>query len=278
MSVSTPATSISQLTTNSVTGKSDTFQDLPILRRSIRLNIFELENSDKQIINELVYRFCRVLTRKENFGVDCRVLIIDTIGAINPIRLGSILKRDSARLSKIHVVRQCKINSTFLTLDAYITKEAIVKQPKLIVIYHDEYLISKTLKLLEKFIPNSKSQVVLVIPKLSRSDRDVLHLMPNNQILRCDFVVDRGQIGPAPPNTTNDSYQEYLNQVYFTRNSQNKKLEERIEGCLRDEGLHLKNPARSWPRPSLDTIESSVPPKKIKTDHPHDTKTNSKAD
>jgi hypothetical protein len=265
MSLLTPATSISQLTTNSTTGKSDTFQDLPIISRSIKLNIFELENSDKQIINELVYRFCRILTRKRNFDSECRVLVIDAIGSINPIRLGSILKRDSARLRKIRVVRQCKINSTFLTLDTYINKDGLSKQPKLIVIYHDEYLISKTLKLLEKFLPNSKSQIVLVIPKLGRSDRDILHLMPNNQLLRCDFIVDRREIGPAPPDATNDSYQKYLNQVYFQRYTKNKSLPERIEGLLTEEGLHLSIPIRtSIPRTSLDTVDFAVPNKKIK--------------
>jgi hypothetical protein len=272
MSLLTASTSISQLTTNSVTGKSDTFQDLPIITRTIKLNIFELDNSDKQIINELVYRFCRILTRKKNLNSECRVLIIDTIGSINPIRLGSILKQDSARLRKINVVRQCKINSTFLTLDAYINKDALMKQPKLIVIYHDEYLVSKTLKLLEKFLPNSKSQVVLVIPKLSRPDRDVLNLMPNNQILRCDFVVDRKEIGPAPLDSKNDTYQRHLNQVYFQRFCKNKCLIERMEGLLTEEGLHLSLPpkALNQTRASLDTVDCALPTKRLKVEQRHD--------
>lgn len=269
MSLLTPATSISQLTTNSVTGRSDTFQDLPIISRDVKLNIFELENSDKQIINELVYRFCRILTRKKNFNSECRVLIIDTIGSINPIRLGSILKQNSGRLRKIHIARQCKINSTYLTLDAYINRDALMRQPKLIVVYHDEYLIAKTLKLFERFLPNTKSQVVLVIPKLSRPDRDVLNLMPNNQILRCDFVVDRKDIGPAPPDATNDSYQRYLNQVCFQRYSKNKSQPERMEGYLTEEGLHLSIPVKAPipTRASVDTVDFAMPVKRIKVEH-----------
>lgn len=247
MSLATPATSVTQMTTNSVTGRSDTFQDLPLISRQVKLNIMELEHSDKQIINELVYRFCRILTRKRTSDVECRVLIIDFIGAVNPIRLGIILKRDSSRLRKVRIIRQCKINSTFLTLNAYINRDVHMMQPKLIVIYQDEFFITKTLKLLEKFLPNSKSQVVLVVPKLNRSERDVLHLMPNNQILRCDFVVSRNEIGPAPPDYASASYQKYLNQVYFSRFTKNKNIPDRVEGLLTDEGLHLTIPMRPPP-------------------------------
>ena len=259
----------SQATTCSVNGKSEIFQDLPIFSRLVRLNILELKHSDKQIINELVYRCCRILTRKKTSDQNCRVQIIDTIGSMNPIRLATVLKRESARLRQIQVSRHCKINPTYITLCAHLKKDTVQNQPKLFVIYHDEFFIMKTLNLLKEFLPNSRSQVILVLPELNRQAHDVLNVMPSNQILKCDFAVERKEIGPAPPGFASDSYQRHLNQVHFSRSGKNNNLPKDIDGELREDGLHLHviAPARaSLPsKTSFDTTDGPQPNKRFKT-------------
>lgn len=237
----------------SLKNKSDIFQDLPLIERVARLHVIELKQSDKQITNELVYRWCRVLTREPKRSLDrlagpsdsaikdCRrVLIIDLIGAINLVRLATVLKRDERRMRYIGIARGCKINSTYVTLSSYIGKQTnLATSIKLIVIYHDEFYILKTLTLLKDCLQTLKCQVLLVVPGLDRRESDLLNLTSNFQIIRCDFCVSRRDIGPAPPATTNDSYQTHLNQVSFHRKHKNKDLPGTVYGELREDGLHL---------------------------------------
>lgn len=233
--------------------KNDIFQDLPLIDRNTRLSVIELRHSDKQIVNELVYRWCRILTREPKHTPDglppglsehaaCedsrRVLIIDMITAINLIRLKTVLKKDEKRMRMIGMARSCKINSTFVTLNAHLKCQSILSSSlKLIVIYQDEFFILKTLKLLGECLKNTKSQILLVVPKLDRQEHDVLNLTSNYQQLRCDFCVKRSDIGPAPPTGNNDSYQTCLNEVYFQRTHSSKALPERVKAELRDSGL-----------------------------------------
>lgn len=233
--------------------KSDVFQDLPLIDRTARLNVMELRNSDSQIINELVYRWCRVLTRESKTSLDRlsgpsdsaikdlrKVLIIDTIGTLNSIRLATILKRDEKRMRYIGIARGCKINSTYVTLSSYIGKQmSITSSIKLIVIYHDEFYILKTLTLLKDCLQNLKCQVLLVVPRLDRREQDVLNLTSNFQTIKCEFCVNRRDIGPAPPATISDSYQKHLNQIQFSRIHGNKALPGTVYGELREDGLHL---------------------------------------
>lgn len=227
------------------TKMSDIFQDLPLVDRNARLNVIELRNSDKQIINELLYRWCRILTRdsKKNLDTDqdChKILILDFIASINPVRLAEVLKRDTRRLRLIKIARGCKINSTFVTLTSYLNRHTnLAGSLKLIVIYQDEFFISKTLNLLNECILLMKCQVLLVIPRLDRQEKDILSLVSNHQILRCNFSVSRRDIKPAPPGPLNDSYQTYLNQVYFQRHHPIKTLPDKVYGELREDGLYF---------------------------------------
>lgn len=235
------------------------FQDLPLIDRNTRLSVIELQSSDKQIVNELVYRFCRVLTRPpksvptdgfESQLTDSqvrdmrKVLIFDMIGSMNPIRFATVMKRDSKRMQLVGICRTCKINSSFVTLQAHLGKPSLLPTTlKLVVIYQDEFYIDKTIKILHKLLNSTNTQVLFVIPKLNRSERDSLGLAYNSyQILRCDFKVNRFDIGPAPPvDSTSNSYQSYLNEVYFRRvYSHEKHLPDRVEGELGDALLTLK--------------------------------------
>lgn len=267
MSIAT--TNTSHLTTSSATSKTGgIFQDKPVLSLAVRLNVIELKDSDKQIVNELVYRWCRILTRNKG-SLECQVLILDTIGSINPIRLATILKRDTVRMRMVSVTRQCKINSTYVTLRSHIKRDNLSNPPKLFVIFHDEFFIIRTLNLLKEFLQNNKSQVLLVVPKMDRQERDVLNLVSANQILKCDFCVNKRDFGPAPPESTNDSYQVYLNQIYIQKLI-NRNGPERVTGELREDGLHLHNtaPKSSLPlKASSDTVDGLLPTnKRIKTE------------
>lgn len=249
----------------SVTTKNEVFQDLPVLTRNVRLNVMELEHSDKQIVNELVYRWCRILTRRK--APQSRILIIDMVGSINPIRLATILKRDDDRMRLVNVVRQCKINATYVTISAHINRETQLNALKLLVIYIDEFFIVKTLDLIKKILNNAKCQVLLVVPKLDRQARDILDLIATNQIIKCDFVVDRRDIGPAPPGMVNESYARYLNQIYIQRLIVNHKLPDRVEGELREDGLHLAVNSQTTPKLSIQRQDQKVFVKRIKTEN-----------
>lgn len=233
--------------------KTVIFQDLPLVDRNVRLNVVELRNSDKQIVNELVYRWCRILTRNTKKSLDisigptdtvneeCRkILIIDFIAAINPVRLAEVLKRDTRRMRLISIVRGCKINSTYVTLSSYLNRHTNISGTlKLIVIYQDEFFILKTLDLLKECILLLKCRVLLVIPRLDRSERDILNLISNHQILSCNFCTSRRDIKPAPPGMLNESYQSYLNQIYFHRSKSDEGLPENVYGELKEDGLYL---------------------------------------
>lgn len=217
------------------------FQDLPLLSRNVRLNVIELESSDKQITNELVYRWCRILTRNSG-STERKVLIIDMLASISLVRMATVLKRGDRRMRMIGILRGCKINSTFVTLNSYIGRHVQSTDLKLVVIYQAEFFILRTLTLLKDFLQATKCQVLLVVPKLDRREKDVLNLTANNQIIKCDFCVKRREIAPAPPETTSDSYQAYLNQIYFKCQRHPKdKAQEMIYGELREDGLYLNN-------------------------------------
>lgn len=234
--------------------KNEIFQDLPLIDRSARLTVIELRYSDKQIVNELVYRWCKILTRepKRIEGVSqsasehmpCessrRVLILDMIASINFIRLKTVLKRSDRRMRMIGLARSCKINSTFITLNAQLKGLAPQSSSlKLIVIYQDEFFILKTLKLLRDCLQNTKCQFLLVVPKLDRQESDVLNLTSNYQLLKCDFCIRRSEIKPAPPSRDNELYQASLNEVYFQRLHPSKILPDRVKGELKESGLFL---------------------------------------
>lgn len=221
--------------------------------RHTKLTVVELRNSDKQVVNELVYRWCRILTRHPKSRLDKlagpsdtsvqnlrKVLIMDMVGAINPIRLASILKSDERRMSSIGLVRGCKINNTFVTLNSYLTRNMNTPHLKLVVIYQDEFYIVKTLELLKDYLKKTKCHVLLVVPRLDRQEVDILNLTSNCQIVRADFCVSRREIGPAPPEANSDSYQSYLNQIFFQIY---KSSSDKIYGDLREDGLHL-NPMK----------------------------------
>lgn len=230
--------------------KSGIFHDPPLIDRTTRLNVIELKHSDLQITNELVYRWCRILTREPKNSLDklagpsdsvvkdCqKVLIIDLIGAINLVRLATVLKRNERRMRYIGIARGCKINSTYVTLSSYIGKQMNPSSSiKLVVIYHDEFYILKTLTLLKDCLQTLKCQVLLIVPRLDRREHDVLNLTSNFQMIRCDFCTNRRDIGPAPPETTIDSYQKHLNQVFFQKSHHNPKT---VNGELREDGLHF---------------------------------------
>lgn len=233
--------------------KNEIFQDPPLIDRSIRLSVIETRNSDKQIINELVYRWCRIITRVSLRTLNKiasgpsdsalkdqrRVLIVDLVGFMSPVRLATVLKRDERRLQMLGTIRSCKINSTYVTLHTYLSRQETTNALKLVVIYQDEFFILKTLTLLKDFLQFSKAHVLLVVPRLDRQEQDFMSLISNYQILRCGFCVNRRDIGPAPPDATNDSYQSYLNQIYFQRYASKKGLPDRVQGELMEDGLYL---------------------------------------
>lgn len=197
--------------------------------------MIELKHSDKQIVNELVYRWCRILTRSK-FGSK-KVLIMDMIGAVSLTRLAVVLKEDEKRMFMIDTIRQCKINSTFITMNSYFGPNSLLpKSVKLIVIYQDEFYINKTLELLQQFLPKNNHKVLLVVPGLNRSERDLLNLSPANQILKCGFQINRRDIGPALAQN-DESYQKSLNKVYFRRELRNKASPEVVHGQLTEDGL-----------------------------------------
>lgn len=252
---SAQSTNAPSTTSTSIYGKEkgDTFQDTPIVDRSIRLTVIESKNSDKQVINELVYRWCRIITRVSLKNLNKitpgpsdsalkdfrRVLIVDLVGYMSSVRLATVLKRDERRLQMLGTVRGCKINSTYVTLSTYLNRQAVLNGLKLVVIYQDEFFILRTLTLLKDFLQFGKCQVLFVVPRLNRQEQDFLSLTSNHQILKCDFVVNRREIGPAPPGTTNDTYQSYLNQVYFLRCTPKKGLPDKMYGELKEDGLYL---------------------------------------
>lgn len=255
----TQSTSVSTATTI----RSGVFTDLPLINRFHRLNIIELNQSDKQIVNELVYRWCRILTRNWKTLNNNQVLIIDMIGSVNFIRLATILKRERGRMKLIKITSQSKINPTFVTLTSYLRRDAFSGSPKLVVIYHDEYFIIKTMEFLNDFLKTSSSQVLLVVPRLDRQERDILSVLHSYQILKCDFRLNRREIRPAPPETSNDSYHSLLNQVTFMgSHSTSTNLPEKVHGELREDGLHLHISQQKLP-PKLpigkDTIDGSDP-------------------
>lgn len=251
-------------TTSSVAAarRHEVFQDLPLLEKSTRLTVMELKNCDKQIVNELVYRWCRILTRPlknkqmeslpgsmmtidnstqgyQRSAYPKKVLIIDLIGAFNPIRLGSILRRDEKRLRMISLVRGCKINSTYVTISSYLAKVPREDNSlKLVVIYQDEFFIYKTLEVLENFVRTTKCQTLLIVPRLGRREQDMLNLVSRNQLLRCDFTGDETQ----------------MNHVYFHRHHPNKSIPDKVTGELKEDGMHLHAPQ-----------ETLNPAKKIKS-------------
>lgn len=217
------------------------FQDLPLLDKSLRLTVMELRHSEKQIVNELIYRWCRVITRAPRGSSEPRhrILIIDMTGSVNPIRLATVMKRDEHRMSMVALVRGCKINSTYVTIKSYLGNNA--PNPfKLVVIYQDEFLILKTLSLLKESLRlYSSCQFVLVVPRLDRQEHDVLNLTSNYQVLRADFCVNRREIKPAPPEQISETYQEYLNEVCFNRWPSIKTLPDRVNARLIEDGLYL---------------------------------------
>lgn len=253
--------------------KQDIFQDLPLLDKHTRLTVIELKQSDKQIVNELVYRWCRVITRSSRKSLELlisqpadaslkdfrKVLIIDMVGSINPIRLATVMKRDEGRMRMIGIARGCKINSTYVTLNSYLGQPmSLSNSLKLVVVYHDEFFISRTLTLLKNCLKTIKCQVLLVAPRLDRPELDLLSLISNYQLLKCDFCVNRRDIGPAPPESTSDSYQSYLNQFYFQRSPPNKALPDKVLGELREDGLHLDATKQLLPPPRPQEKGSSL--------------------
>lgn len=272
---------LSTTTQGSTTGDRVTiFQDLPLADRATRLTVMEMRNSDLQIINELVYRWCRILTRISKKSIDQssipsdtaleqyrKVLILDMIGSINMIRLATVLKRDERRMRMIGISKGCRINSTFATINSYIGRQAhIPPLLRLLVIYQDEFFIIKTFDLIKEFIQFTKTQVLLVVPKLDRREHDILNLTTNYQVLKCDFNVSRYDIGPAPIDSSADSYQSYLNRVYFKRCTPNRNLPDKVEGELKEDGLNLiffKEPPKCEASTSSSS-SSNYPPKRTK--------------
>lgn len=264
MSVATSFQSSLAPSLNSSTGgfKSDTFQDLPFVDRVTRLTVIELRNSDQQVVNELVYRWCRILTRfkpRQNVTTTTnienkRALIIDLTSSISLTRLAAVLKEDYTRMNMIEMVRGCKSNSTYITLSSYLSNHAnLSKSIKLIVIYQDEFYILKTLTLLKESLKTMKCKILLVVPKLDRCERDVLNLISNYQILKCDFVTKRREIGPALGDNY-DSYQASLNKVFFQRMPQNIT----VCGHLKIDGLHKNESDDSDHQPSLKKFKGDL--------------------
>lgn len=223
--------------------------------KSKRLTVIELKNSDIQIVNELVYRWCRILTRPQRKPfpglpsmssvdtstqqqVDSReVLVIDLIGAFSPIRLASILHKKANRLKKIGLVRGCKINSTIATISSYLGQQAKIPESlKLVVIYQDEFYIVKTLDILKEFINRTKCQILFIVPRLDRRDKEVLNVTTINQILKCDFRLSRADISRVQRGSSEESQ---LNHVYIMRNYADGSLPDKVTGELRDDGMHL---------------------------------------
>lgn len=247
--------------------RSGIFQDMPLLDKLTRLTIMELRHSDRQIINELVYRWCRILTRATK-SHECvpgtsdtameqttKVLIIDMIGALDTIRLTTVLKNHERRMRMVTIAKGCKINSTFPTLNSHIGRQSNVPSSlKLVVIYQDEFFIVKTLDLIHELVSHSKCQILLVVPRLDLRDHALLDLGCSHQTLRCDFVVDRNDISFLPSQKT-ESYRSSLRKIYFTRHSSNKTLPSRVEGELHKDGLVLQT---NKPAMESESYQSSI--------------------
>lgn len=236
--------------------KSEVFQDMPFMDKQTRLTVIELKHSDKQVVNELVYRWCRILTRgkSESMNDNRRVLIIDMIGSVSLTRLAVVLREDYSRMRMIDMIKSCKINSTYITLNSYLGENSnLSKTIKLAVIYQDEFYIQKTLSLMQDFLPKSICKVLLIVPRLDRSERDVLNLISNYQILRCDFHIKRREIGPALTED-DEAYQASLNKVFFQRNPAIKPLPDTVYAYLRIDGL------------SKSEVENEPPTKRIKSE------------
>lgn len=266
--------------------KSHIFQDLPIIDKNTRLTVVELRHTDKQVINELVYRWCRLLTRisprsshqlatPSDIAVDQirKVLIIDMLNATNPIRLATVLKRNERRMRMVAMTRGCKINSTYPTIQNCLGGQANISASlKLVVIYQDEFFIVRTLDLIKDLLRTTKCQVLFVVPKLDRREHDILNLISNYQILKGDFCTNRQDIRPALINTDNDSYHTYLNQIYFTRTTMACTLPKRVDGELKEDGLCLhtfkppKEPDRPTPILPMASMDSDTRVKKWKMD------------
>lgn len=236
--------------------KAGVFQDMPIIDKNVRLSIIELRNSDKQIVNELVYRWCRLLTRAPHRldsqvmidgSTNRKALIIDMLNATNAIRLATVMRGNERRMRMISIIRGSKVNSTYATLKSCLdvsgrgyesTTLDNNKPPdnnlKLVVIYQDEYFIIRTLDLIKDLLCSTKCQVLFVVPKLDRSEHDMLNLTSNNhQILRCDFCVNRQDIRSSLINRNVDD----LNRVYIIRTASSSALPKRVEGELKEQGL-----------------------------------------
>lgn len=93
--------------------------------------------------------------------------------------------------------------------------------------------------MLKECILLMKCQVLLVIPRLDRQERDILNLTSNHQILTCNFCTDRHSIKPTPPGSLNNSYQTFLNQIYFQRYPPSKNLPDKVYGELKENGLYF---------------------------------------
>lgn len=216
--------------------KDGIFRDLPLIDHSCALTVVELYKSDKQIVNELVYRWCRILTRPSRIEVGLKtdtqkVLILDLTSSVSIVRLATVLKRDEKRMQMVHIAQGCKINSSFVTIQHYLNQFALnCNSPPLIVIYHDEFFISKTLAFLSDLFISS--QILLIVPSLDRQQMDALNLRSNRQILRCDFCVKRRDIIPGFD-------LDRLNKVQFTRKPRSKTLPDTVFGEIVKDGLHI---------------------------------------
>lgn len=268
------ANSVVRSVAGSQVARDGLFQDLPILDKNTRLTVIEMKQSDKQIVNELIYRWCRILTRatsgslkqsqlnnNSNINDDAkRVLIIDLIGAVSLFRLATVLKKEDRRLRLINIVRDNKINDTYITLKTHLLNsyQPSIHSVKLIVIYQDAFYVKKTIELIEEFHKTVKCQVVLVIPRLEDSTPELLNFMSHHQMIRCEFCVARKLIGPAQPESVNDSYHTYLNQVIFYRLTKSKTLPDRVTGELREDGLNLDLEKHIQPQSISETVQSSI--------------------
>lgn len=238
--------------------KDSVFRDYPLLDNCSRLTVIELLNSDKQIANELVYRWCRILTRHQNRKMvqdlsmasdndlssfkkiaskdEIRVLILDMTNSINTVRLATVLKRDETRMRMIKIAKGNKINSTFVTTHHYLSPRSLceMSKMKLVVIYQEDMFTQKTLNVI-KNIP-SNLRVLLILPYMDRQQSDCMNLNTNVQILRCEFCIKRRDLCGSSTYTS-----EELNKVRFIRQSQNRQLPDLVSGELTEDGLHLDN-------------------------------------
>lgn len=232
-----------------------TFQDLPLLDNQILFTVIELSYSDKQVVNEMIYRWCRVITRAHKTSRNKqqqqqqplpdltlaemrRVLILDLTGSLSIMRLLNILKQDNRRSRIIGLTRGCKINSSLVTLHHYICKqEKYLKSIKLLVIYHDEFFIDRTLTLLSKEKNKHKFHILLIVPKLHRNNIDFLQTI-THQKLTCNFVRNRREIGESASQTTQAEYSIMANQVKFSKFIGSRRSSETF-GEIKYDGLYL---------------------------------------